>query len=84
MTWTELLGPLLQPTALTGGGAGALDAIETVDLDVGVRAIVVATLNVSIYRLVAGTDAESSPSVIRPDDYDGVTNQKVWKKLTWV
>lgn len=32
-----------------------------------------------IYELVSGTDAESSPDIIRPTDYDGTSNQKVWK-----
>ena len=32
-----------------------------------------------VYELVSGTDAESSPNVIRPNDYNGTTNQKVWK-----
>jgi len=32
-----------------------------------------------VYELVSGTDAESSPDIIRPDDYAGTTNEKVWK-----
>lgn len=32
-----------------------------------------------VYELVAGTDAESSPTVIRPTDYAATTNEKVWK-----
>lgn len=32
-----------------------------------------------VYVLESGTDAESSPNVIRPNDYNGTTNQKVWK-----
>ena len=31
------------------------------------------------YQLTSGTDAESAPDVIRPDDYSASTNQKVWK-----
>lgn len=31
------------------------------------------------YELVSGTDAESSPDVIRPTDYATTTNEKVWK-----
>jgi hypothetical protein len=31
------------------------------------------------YELVSGTDAESLPLIVRPDDYDGVTNASVWK-----
>lgn len=32
-----------------------------------------------VYELVSGTDAESSPDIIRPTDYAGGTNEKVWK-----
>jgi hypothetical protein len=32
-----------------------------------------------VYVLYSGTDAESSPDIIRPNDYNGTTNQKVWK-----
>src|SRR5690349_12675957 len=32
-----------------------------------------------VYELVAGADAESSPNVIRPNDYTASTNEKVWK-----
>lgn len=32
-----------------------------------------------VYELVSGTDAESSPNTIRPNDYAGGTNEKVWK-----
>lgn len=31
------------------------------------------------YELVSGTDAESLPSIVRPTDYNGTSNQKVWK-----
>lgn len=73
-----------------GGGTGAtataimsantLDAIATEDIDAGEM---IALLGISglayIYQLTAGTDAESSPGVIRPDDYAASTNEKVWK-----
>lgn len=32
-----------------------------------------------VYELVIGTDAESSPTIIRPSDYAASTNEKVWK-----
>lgn len=35
--------------------------------------------NLNSYQLVSGTDAESLPTVVRPTDYNGATNQKVWK-----
>lgn len=31
------------------------------------------------YELVSGTDAESLPDVVRPTDFNAITNQKVWK-----
>ena len=34
----------------------------------------------STYQLVNGTDAENSPFVIRPNDYNVSTNAKVWKQ----
>jgi hypothetical protein len=34
------------------------------------------------YKLTAGTTAESSPNVIRPDDYAGTTNEKIWVLMT--
>lgn len=33
------------------------------------------------YKLFSGTDSESSPGIIRPTDYNGSTNQKVWKLI---
>lgn len=35
-----------------------------------------------VYELCTGTDAEALPSVVRPSDYDGSLNQKVWKIAT--
>ena len=36
-------------------------------------------LKINFYHLRAGTDAESSPMIIRPNDYNGSTNAKVWE-----
>jgi hypothetical protein len=66
---------------LTGGGTGTLDGISTVDLAVGVLLTIAVADEIYFYQLQAGTDAESSPSIIRPDDYAGTTNEKVWKRL---
>jgi len=83
---TERMQQLEKVTALTGGGAGALDAIVTVGYAVGLRAIYwnEGSDQVSFYRLATGTNAESSPSIIRPDDYATTTNEKVWKKQSVV
>lgn len=77
----------------TGGGGSAaaatamlsaetLDAIPTEDQTPGLLqlSVVIGAL-LYHYDLVSGTDAESSPGVIRPDDYAASTNEKVWKLL---
>ncbi len=73
-------------TALTGGGT-ALDGIvtgTTASPTVQTNSLVAIDISgvVSLYRLEAGTTAESSPSVIRPDDYDGTENARIWKLQT--
>ncbi len=85
------LGYVSAPTPVftAGGGTGAtgtailtaqrLDAIPTVNLPVGLVVFSVLADAVQFYVLAAGTDAESSPDVIRPDDYAAGTNEKVWK-----
>lgn len=74
-----------------GGGSGAtataimlaldLDAIPTAALSLTPAPFAFALLSgrMNIYRLRSGTDAESSPFIIRPDDYAGTTNEKVWE-----
>lgn len=59
-----------------------LQAIVTTSLTVPFYTIFRDTSNgniLRVYELVAGTDAESSPDIIRPTDYAGTTNEKVWK-----
>jgi len=76
-------------TALTGGGTGALDALDITasgapnsdDLADGDSAIVtvISGTTVTVYEYIFdadGTDAESSPDVIRPDDY---SSGGVWR-----
>lgn len=74
-----------------GGGTGAtataqvlgttLDAIVTTGLSISypLLANVYLSSHVNVYRLRSGTDAESSPYIIRPDDYASTTNEKVWE-----
>lgn len=74
-----------------GGGTGAagtavltalaLDAITTTSLSAGIAVDVWNGNQVVPYRLRAGTDAESSPNIIRPDDYAASTNEKVWEMV---
>lgn len=72
-------------SSLTGGTSADLDSIPTVSLTaghtIGLYDTDPATDVVRFYRLTAGTDAESAPDVIRPDDYATTTNEKVWKLL---
>jgi len=70
-----------QITTLTGGGTDALDGIVTVGLSVPRIAVLCLPGGpIMIYVLEAGTAAESSPATIRPDDYNGSTNAKVWQR----
>ena len=74
-------------TGLTGGTAVTLDGIPT-EITSGevipTNAIVGVVISGSLshYQLVAGTDAESSPDVIRPDDYHATNNPRVWKLMS--
>ena len=67
-------------TSLTGGTSADLDSIVTTGITVE-RAVFfwnADTSEYAIYVLKAGTSAESSPDVIRPDDYATTTNAKIW------
>ncbi len=69
-------------TDLTGGGGSNLDGIPTVNLAPGRIQTVVNLLGAqAFYILSVGTTAENAPLFVRPDDYDGVTNAKVWVML---
>ena len=75
------LGLLWLPnvTGYTGGGVTNLDGVSTVGKPVGTGAMFYHSLDGYVgYKLFAGTTAESSPGVIRPDDYNASTNAKVW------
>jgi hypothetical protein len=76
---------LATTTSKIGGTAADLDAVPTVAVTVGKLVQFVdqdASPNVlRTYRLDAGTTAESSPNVIRPDDYNGTTNAKIWNLI---
>ena len=69
-------------TSQIGGTSADLDNVFTTTRTVGeVVAFVDADTSnqLRFYQLTSGTDAESAPDVIRPDDYSASTNQKVWK-----
>lgn len=74
-------------TGLTGGAETDLDGVVT--YADGVAAIPTNTVFMLTYgrilqlwQLIAGTDAEApSNGVVRPDDYDGTTNARIWVQL---
>jgi hypothetical protein len=67
-------------TGLTGGGATNLDGLVTAtgNYVVGICIFLVISGIPAIYQLVSGSNAENSPSIIRPNDFDEMTNAKVW------
>lgn len=70
-------------TGYIGGGGTNLDGVATTTL--GVPRLVSfthATHGQRWYILRAGTDAEASPGIIRPDDYNGASNAKVWQSVS--
>lgn len=68
-------------TAFVGGGSTALDGLATAAGATTTLAIREVVLGRAVYRyqLLNGSDAESVPEVIRPDDYDAGSNQRVWR-----
>jgi len=74
-------------TGLTGGGSTKLDGFITADVTVGCSALITPVIGgltiPKTFRLIAGTTAENTdpsagPLVVRPDDYNGSTNAKIW------
>ncbi|MEM1083219.1 MAG: hypothetical protein AAGI48_03785 [Verrucomicrobiota bacterium] len=88
ITWAEMVAELMidldVPTydsainSLTGGTVNALDGVPTTGLAVGTLQQVNVGTTVYFYELKASVLAESSPSIIRPDDYNASTNVKTW------
>ena len=72
---------LLTRTTLTGGGSTALDGLATTSLSAGYLVALIISGALRFYQLTAGTTAESSPTTIRPDDYNASTNAKVWLQI---
>lgn len=68
-------------TALTGGGASALDGIATVGLTVPVLRTVWVSDELQDWLLLAGTTAEDGEGIVRPDDYATSTNEKIWTRV---
>lgn len=69
-------------TLLTGGDDDTLDGIVTATGEfstTGLPLFIVINGALSAYLLTPGTTAESSPTIIRPDDFNSTTNAKIWK-----
>lgn len=76
--YTGAGGLYLNITDTTG-----LKAVVTVGVSVNIVIFFASSgLALSAYKLIAGTDAESLPNIVRPTDYDGSSNQKVWKLIS--
>lgn len=66
---------------LIGGGATALDGILT-DGRQELLVMCYVSGEMQTWRLFSGDSAENpSGGIVRPDDYDGLSNQQVWKRL---
>jgi hypothetical protein len=76
----KVVASLYEYTSLTGGAATALDIEPTLNRNAGRLVVVRLATSAAnlLYRLTAGTEAESVPWVIRPDDYAASTNEKYW------
>ena len=74
--------PVLFLAGLTGGGSTKLDGQTTAGVSVPRLFTVVIGDALSIYQLRAGTTAEASPGIIRPDDYNAGTNAKIFIQLS--
>lgn len=77
----EVVAHRWEITARTGGTAECLDAIATTALAKPFLIAVVISGTAELWQLAAGTDSESVPFIVRPDDYDGSTNAVVWKRV---
>lgn len=75
--------PTTNATANATLAPQSLDGIPTVNRTttptIVVPVLIGSPKKINFYYLRAGTDAESSPTIIRPNDYDGAANQKVWE-----
>ncbi|MEZ0390421.1 MAG: hypothetical protein ACAI34_25300 [Verrucomicrobium sp.] len=83
LTKDRVIEYLKDVTGLTGGGSSKLDGLASLALTAGkLVALVDDAPSVPVlrmYEMVAATTAEAAPEVIRPDDYAGGSNEKVWR-----
>lgn len=58
-----------------------LKALTTVGVQVNILVFFQISLGFNCYQLVSGTNAETSPTILRPNDYNSSTNTKAWKQV---
>jgi hypothetical protein len=68
-------------TTLTGVGPDALTSIASATLPIGQVIGIVVDDTLSFYQLRAGTSATELPGIIRPNDYNDITNTRFWKQI---
>jgi hypothetical protein len=68
-------------SGFTGGGGGNFDGIATATRPTGQVHVATVSGTTYFWQLTAGNLATSSPQIIRPTDYNAVTNQKYWNLL---
>tara|TARA_Y100000593_G_scaffold9523_1_gene17311 strand:- start:312 stop:1526 length:1215 start_codon:yes stop_codon:yes gene_type:complete len=81
---TEGIEFLSTVSSQVGGTSADLDSVITTTRVVGDVVSFVdsdSSDQFRVYRLSSGTDAESAPEIIRPDDYASGSNEKIWKAL---
>lgn len=85
LAWQDAVGITYRPdiTTLTTGLATSLDgAYSPTTADIGIIVQVdLASGGEAVYKLRAGTNAENSPLIVRPDNYAPGTNEVVWEKV---
>lgn len=79
-TMTEFVSRFINVTGFVGGGTN-LDAIATVSLGIGTIAEFYVDGSLATMRLTSGIGATSVPSIVRPIDFNSVTNPRVWISL---
>lgn len=62
------------------GGVNSLDSVPTVEGFKWLAAVNYVS-QMYFYRLRVGNDAESLPSIVRPKDYNPVSNEQVWERV---
>lgn len=86
---SQLLQSFVAMSSLTGGGAGSLDGLVTANGAIptgSVREVLsgsagAGTLAISEWVLVAGTEEEDGLYIVRPDDYNELTNAVIWVRV---